>query len=286
MSQAACHVRECVQHAERKMARRIARLGFVMISSVVAILCAQVRADDRLPIPAGEYRTLFATPEQPPDSIAAFWLDRLPVTNSQFEAFLHNAPRWQRGKIGPLFADSRYLQAWQHDGQQHYAPRPEEQQAPVTHVSWFAAKAYCQAQGGRLPTTAEWEYVAATGSSDPQADEQQILSWYSAITPAIAPAVGKREPNRYGIQDLHGLIWEWTQDFSSAMTTGESRGDSAIDNQFFCGSASAGSADPSQYAAFMRYALRSSLQAHYTVVNLGFRCAYDQASTQRPQLNE
>lgn len=258
-------------------------IGIPVIGGAIATVSGATLVEERLPIPAGQYRALFATPEQAPESIAAFWLDRLPVTNRQFEIFLREAPRWQRSRIGPLFADSRYLQAWQHDGKNHYAPRPEEQYAPVTHVSWFAAKAYCQAQGGRLPTTAEWEYVAATGSTDPQADEKQILSWYSAITPSVAPAVGKHEPNRYGIQDMHGLIWEWTQDFSSAMTTGESRGDSAIDNQFFCGSASAGSADPSQYAAFMRYALRSSLQGHYTVVNLGFRCAYDDAPAVKTQ---
>lgn len=250
--------------------------NMVLLVAVTCVASWSATAAERLPIPAGEYRALFATAEQPPQSISAFWLDRLPVTNAAFAEFVARHPRWQRGQISPLFADSRYLQAWQSDGNGHYAPPVDEAQAPVTHVSWFAAKAYCQAQGGRLPTTAEWEYVAATGSNDPLHDEQRILAWYSAPTPRIAPPVGQREANRYGIHDLHGLIWEWTQDFASAMTTGESRGDSAIDNQFFCGSAAAGSADPSQYAAFMRYALRSSLQGNYSVVNLGFRCAYDQ----------
>lgn len=244
-------------------------------SVMLTLASASLFAAERLPVPAGEYRGLFATAEQAPVPIKPFWLDRLPVTNSEFAAFINLHPRWQRERVNPLFADSRYLLAWPADGDGHHAPLSTEQHAPVTHVSWFAAKAFCQARGGRLPTTAEWEYVAASGSADPQADEKRILAWYSATTPMIAPAVGQHEPNRYGIQDLHGLIWEWTQDFNSAMTTGESRGDSALDNQFFCGSAAAGSADPSQYAAFMRYALRSSLQAHYTVVNLGFRCAYN-----------
>ena len=247
----------------------------LVISTVLFAVGMAVTAAERMSIPAGQYRPLFATAEQAPTEIKPFWLDRVPTTNAEFAAFATAHPRWQRGRIAPLFADSRYLQSWRSDGNGNFTPRPEEAQAPVTHISWFAAKAFCQARGGRLPTTAEWEYVAATGSLDPQLDEKRILSWYSATTPAIAPAVGQREPNRYGVQDMHGLIWEWTQDFSSSLTTGESRGDSAVDNQFFCGSAAAGSADPSQYAAFMRYALRSSLQGHYTVVNLGFRCAYD-----------
>ena len=245
------------------------------LATVLLVLNAAATAE-RMPIPAGEYRALFATAEQAPAAIKPFWLDRVPVSNAEFASFVSAQPRWQRSYIAPLFADSRYLQGWQSDGNGHYRPRPDETQAPVTHISWFAAKAFCQARGGRLPTTAEWEYVAVSGSLDPQRDEKRILAWYSATTPAIAPPVGQHEPNRFGVQDMHGLIWEWTQAFSSSLTTGESRGDSAIDNQFFCGSAAAGSADPSQYAAFMRFALRSSLQGHYTVVNLGFRCAYDE----------
>jgi len=257
------------------MNRAIASAVTALALLLGAALPGNVSAADAMPVPAGDYRSLFATPEQKPELIKPFWLDRLPVTNTQFESFLNKNSRWRRGRVSSLFADSHYLQSWQQTVDGRYQPLHEELHAAVTHVSWFAAKAYCQARGGRLPTTAEWEYAAATGSSDPQHDEKQILAWYSATTPAVAPPVGQRAPNRYGLQDLHGLIWEWTQDFSSAMTTGESRGDSATDNQFFCGSAAAGSADPSQYAAFMRYALRSSLQGNYTVVNLGFRCAYD-----------
>ncbi len=261
--------------SEQRVLSAVAAMAMLLVGT--AALAVEPKA-----IPAGEFRSLFATPDQPLQKIPAFWLDQLPVTNQQFSEFLTHQTRWQRERVSPLFADSHYLQHWQQDREGHYHARAEETQAAVTHVSWFAAKAYCQARGGRLPTTAEWEYAAATGSDDPQIDEKRILAWYSATTPAVAPAVGQYHANRYGVQDLHGLIWEWTQDFSSSMTTGESRGDSAIDNQFFCGSASAGSADPSQYAAFMRYALRSSLQGNYTVINLGFRCAYDEAPKAKP----
>ncbi|NQD37902.1 formylglycine-generating enzyme family protein [Permianibacter sp. IMCC34836] len=249
------------------------------IIALLAALCTgALLAAERVSIPAGEYRPLFASATAAKQQVAGFQLDRLPVSNQQFATFVSKAVRWQPERINPLFADEHYLQHWQKNATTVAAPRPEELQAPVTNVSWFAAKAYCQAQGGRLPTTAEWEYVASAGSVDPQADEKLILGWYSATTPAFMPAAGQRAANAFGVHDLHGLIWEWTQDFSASMTTGESRGDSALDNQFFCGSAAAGSADPSQYAAFMRYALRSSLQGRYTVANLGFRCAYSPSS--------
>jgi formylglycine-generating enzyme required for sulfatase activity len=75
----------------------------------------------------------------------------------------------------------------------------------------------------------------------------------------------------YGISDLHGLVWEWTLDFNSSLVTGESRGDGSLERSLYCGSGAAGAADFEDYAALMRYAFRSSLEARYAVGNLGFR---------------
>ncbi len=72
---------------------------------------------------------------------------------------------------------------------------------------------------------------------------------------------------------MHGVVWELVNDFNTALVTGESRGDSQLDKQLFCGAGAESSVDPNDYAAFMRYALRSSYSAHYTVESLGFRCA-------------
>ncbi|MFT6733520.1 MAG: sulfatase modifying factor 1 [Polaribacter sp.] len=72
---------------------------------------------------------------------------------------------------------------------------------------------------------------------------------------------------------MHGVVWEWTEDFNSSLVNGESRNDSSIDSKLFCSAGAAGSADPSNYAAFMRFGFRSSLQAKFTLGSLGFRCA-------------
>ena len=63
--------------------------------------------------------------------------------------------------------------------------------------------------------------------------------------------------------------------FNTAMVTGESRGDSGLDRNLFCSAGSVGAKDTSDYAAFMRMALRSSLRANNTTSSLGFRCARD-----------
>lgn len=237
-------------------------------SSVPAISVANM-----VELPPGEVRPLYLTKDSPFTPVAAFWLDTLPVTNSEFADFLQQDPAWQVSQAPALFAEAQYLSHWPENG-----PTPEQAAQPVTYVSWFAANAYCQAQGKRLPTVSEWEYVAqaselSANANDDPSFTQRILAWYARPATIELANVGQGTANFWQVHDMHGLVWEWSQDFNSALVTGESRGDSTIDQGLFCGSAAAGSADPSDYAAFMRYGFRSSLKAPYTLRNLGFRCA-------------
>lgn len=227
-------------------------------------------------VPAGRYAPLFRTEKEPKEvAVAAFFLDVLPVTNGDFLEFVRANPKWQRSKVKRLFADANYLQRWAGD----LDPGTNAAlKAPVTHVSWFAAKAYCSWKGRRLPTTAEWEYAAAAsptrpdGANDPDF-VRQVRAWYSTSAPATLPPVGRGRTNVFGVHDLHGLVWEWVADFSTAMVTGDARGDTGLDRQLFCGAGSEGAKDTANFPAFMRYGFRSSLKAGYTVHNLGFRCA-------------
>lgn len=207
--------------------------------------------------------------------VEPFYLDTYPVTNQEFLEFVRANPRWQRSSVKRLFADASYLKNWAGD----LALGPNSPaDAPVTFVSWFAAKAFAQWKGKRLPTTAEWELAAGAsrtqpdGQNDPQFT-RALLDWYATLSSARLNRVGAGAANYWGVHDLHGLVWEWVADFNTEMVTGDARGDSGLDRQLFCGSASAGSRDPSNYAAFMRYGFRSSLKADYAVHNLGFRCA-------------
>jgi formylglycine-generating enzyme required for sulfatase activity len=174
-----------------------------------------------------------------------------------------------------LFADNSYLKDWAGDLEPGTnAPLD----TPVTFVSWFAARAYAESKGKRLPTMAEWEYAAqasptrADGEND-SSFKRSVLAWYSTPAPEKLPAVGRGPANFYGARDMHGLVWEWVLDFNTAMVTGDSRGDGGIDSQFFCGAGSQGAKDLGDFPAFMRYGFRSSLKADYCVHNLGFRCA-------------
>lgn len=258
-------------------------LRFLAVLMGILVACvATATAADLVALPDGVYRPLFRSDfdlkEVP---VAAFEIDKLPVTNGEYLEFVKARPRWRKSNVKRLFADENYLQNWTDD----LEPGPlAPTNSPVTYVSWFAAKSYAQWTGKRLPTTAEWEYAAAASEDRPDATKDPkhlatILSWYSLPTPAVLPEIGQRPPNYFGVQDLHGLIWEWTSDFNTALVTGESRGDTGIERQLFCGAGSQGAPDRSNYAAFMRYGFRSSLKASYCVNNLGFRCARDLEET-------
>ena len=209
--------------------------------------------------------------------INSFYMDVYPVTNGQFLEFVKNNPKWQRTNVKKIFADNNYLKHWNSD------LNPGEYvnlNSPVVNVSWFAAKAYAEWKGKRLPTVSEWEYAAAASKNKPNegADKEnikRIQQWYSKLNTKILPAVGSTEKNYWGVYDMFGLIWEWTLDFNTVLVSGESRGGGDTDKNLFCGSGSVSAKDITNYPAFMRYGFRSSLKANYTVSNLGFRCVKD-----------
>lgn len=263
----------------------LARLAFILLP-IFVVGGRAARAGENPPataapadmalIPAGDYAPLLRTKDEPErTAVAAYWLDIRPVTNAEFLEFVRAHPQWRRSRIGPLFSDRGYLADWAADLELGPAVPAD---APVVRVSWFAARAYAKALGKRLPTTAEWERAAAAGFATPVGATEPdfsraVLAWLARPTPSPLPPAGAGRPNFFGVRDLHGLVWEWVDDFNTAMTTGESRADTGLERNLFCGAGAAGARDLTDYPAFMRIGLRASLQATYTVPNLGFRCA-------------
>lgn len=235
------------------------------------------------PVPAemarvegGEYIPMFGDRSEP-RSVATFLLDRRPVTNAEFLEFVRKHPKWQRSKVKRLFADQGYLNQWAGDLELgENAPA----QAPVVRISWFAARAYLKAKDKRLPREDEWEFAAladatrADASKDP-AYLQRILEWYGKPTPDTLPDVTSLPADLRGVAGMHGCVWEWVLDFNNQMVTGAARDDSTLDSSLFCAGGALNATDALNYAAFMRFAFRSSLEGNFTVTNLGFRGARD-----------
>jgi formylglycine-generating enzyme required for sulfatase activity len=207
-------------------------------------------------------------------AVASFRLDRTPVTNADFARFVHGHPEWRRDRVAALFAEKDYLTHWASATEPGAAIRRQ----PVVRVSWFAASAYCEARGARLPTWYEWEYAAAASGTraDARSDadwQRQILDWYSRSARGTLPDVGSTTANFYGIQDLHGVVWEWVYDLSSMLVSGDNREQSDPDALRFCGPGALTMEQKENYATLMRIAMLSSMQARYTSATMGFRCA-------------
>jgi formylglycine-generating enzyme required for sulfatase activity len=225
-------------------------------------------------IAAGTYRPLFPpSPAEAVIPVAPFRLDRVPVTNADFVRFVHARPEWARDRVAPVVAEPGYLGHWQ--SASALGPRAEPEQ-PVINVSWYAARSYCAWRGARLPTEAEWERVAAAsrtvadGSND-RAWRAELLALYGRPAPARLPHAGTGAPNFWSVRDMHGLVWEWVLDFNNAISAFTS----GSDGLRFCGASGSSARDATDFVAFERTALRSSLRASFVLKNLGFRCAAD-----------
>jgi formylglycine-generating enzyme required for sulfatase activity len=96
-------------------------------------------------------------------------------------------------------------------------------ECPVESVSWDEAQQFIsklnQKTGNkyRLPSEAEWEYAARAGTTTDWSfgnDESKLenYAWYLANSANKTQLVGQKLPNAFGLYDMHGNVWEWTQD--------------------------------------------------------------------------
>ena len=150
--------------------------------------------------------------EQPVRSIYldTFYIDRYEVTNAQYKQFVDANPKWQKDRIPSEYHDGDYLKHWERNNY----PQGKKNH-PVVYVSWYAAMAYADWAGKRLPTEAEWEKAARGGL------EGQVYPWGNSIDLSKAnysgeigdtTPVGNYPANAYGLYDMAGNAWEWCLD--------------------------------------------------------------------------
>lgn len=258
-----------------------------------------IEKDGMVLIPAGEFQmgsqdAVAFNDEKPVHTvyIDQFYIDQYPVTNAQFKEFLAENPQWHKPpkwydqmKTGIVYLSKKY-----HDGEYlknwngNMFPKNEGDH-PVTWVSWYAAMAYAQWAGKRLPTEAEWEKAARgglTGEKYPWGDT--IDSSYVNFDTYVGKttSVGNYPPNGYGLYDMVGNVYEWCLDkwdkiyYLRSPQNNPISGDSLTDvlNNFMEIKSSrvlrGGSCVSTPQN--VRVAYRSRNTPTYTCFSIGFRC--------------
>jgi formylglycine-generating enzyme required for sulfatase activity len=145
--------------------------------------------------------------------IASFYIDRYPVTNKQFKAFL-DASRYQP-------KDSHnFLKNWNNGT---YPNGWDDK--PVTWVSLEDARAYAAWAGKRLPHEWEWQYAA-------QGLDGRVYPWGNTWSDTCVPAPDHGHEMRaptdvndfpcgaspFGVMDMTGNVWQWTDEFQDEHT--------------------------------------------------------------------
>ncbi|MDL2269440.1 formylglycine-generating enzyme family protein [Desulfosarcina sp. OttesenSCG-928-A07] len=134
------------------------------------------------------------TPEHPVTLTKPFYLGKYPVTQAQWVKIMGSNPSQYKGRT-----------------------------RPVEQVSWEDTQEFIrrlnQKEGHnryRLPTEAEWEYAARAGSQSIYTfgdDPHQLknYAWYDGNDGTYP--VGQLQPNKWGLYDMYGNVWEWVQDW-------------------------------------------------------------------------
>ncbi len=208
-------------------------------------------------VPAGSF--LMGSPDDEPrraddefqhkvDISRAFWIGTTEVTQKQWQAVMENNPSNFQGE-----------------------------ELPVERMSWKSAVAFCrklsekEGRTYRLPTEAEWEYACRAGSAAAYAGTGELddMGWYADNSGGATHPAGTKQPNGWGIYDMHGNVAEWCADFYDVQYPREEVTDPNGPAEGTYRVVRGGSW--SSFAPSARCAARTSTPASYQVKQTGFR---------------
>ncbi len=85
---------------------------------------------------------------------------------------------------------------------------------PVEMVTWNDCQEFCRRTELKLPTEAQWEYACRAGTTGPYAGTGRLedMGWYDGNSGDRTHPVGQKQPNGFGLHDMHGNAEEWCED--------------------------------------------------------------------------
>lgn len=213
-----------------------------------------------------------------------FYIGKNVVTNAQFAEFLNDRGNQTEGGGYETWLDinDQFCQIIKVNGK--YQAKEGLEDYPVIDVNWYGARAYARWIGGRLPTEAEWEYVARAGSETHKysgSDNIDEVAWYwtnsfndenDMYKGRGTHKVGTKKANEFGVYDMTGNVWEWCNDWYAPYEGGKQ-----VDPQ----GPKTGSAHPVRGAGwdsnlkYCRIAFRFYLGGSLSSNAMGFRVAFD-----------
>lgn len=170
----------------------------------LAPLLQQADGSEMVLVPGGDF---LMGPKRRKIYLDAFYLDRHPVTNKQFQTFLDVT-----GYRPSDTSARRFLSHWSNGK----IPKGQEDH-PVVFISWNDARAYATWAGKSLPTEAQWEKAArgVDGRKFPWGREAPDSKRANFGRTARGPSsVGSHRSGAspFGIEDMAGNVWEWCED--------------------------------------------------------------------------
>jgi len=236
-------------------------------------------------IPAGEFimgGSLGSEDAKPGHYVTldAFWMDATEVTHAMFAKFL--TANNNRTEGGLKWYDIEDVDARIRRVGAVFRPVSAYENRPVTEVTWYAAKAYCEWAGRRLPTEAEWEKAAQGGMSG------KLYPWGSTAPTCQIGAlngaqhkecisrgvfeVARFASNQYGLFDMAGNVWEWTADWYGSdyyAASPPTNPGGPEDGLYRVARGGSWDSDP----FYLRVSVRFRYQPLSSYSDVGFRCA-------------
>lgn len=232
--------------------------------------------------------------------VSPFAIDIHPVTNGQFADFIRFNPEWGKHAVIRRLQNAYYLKDWDDENN----PPSDKTYHPVTYVSWFAAKAYAQWAGKRLPTEAEWEFALRDGRHEeslqfPWGDVNNFPEEYGDFVNNHEVISVKQEglpkSKNYQLLFMSGNVNEWVFDWYGegyyrflAEEYSEKninpKGPAFGSRRIFRGGSFLSGQDRnfSQFTCFFR----DSLLPQNTNQDMGFRCVMDHNESKQRGYND